>query len=117
MRHNVKKTGLRKTKSKAKALRRTLLTSLFKYDSIETTEGRAKITAPLAEKLITFIKTHDEMTAVRHLEDYILEKEVAKKMIATIKERYADQDSGFTRITTLGFRAGDGATKVKIELI
>jgi len=117
MRHNVKKTGLRKTKSKAKALRRTLLTSLFKHDSIETTEGRAKIVAPLAEKLITFIKTHDEMTSIRHLEDYILEKDVAKKMMATLNDKYAEKDSGFTRITTLGFRAGDGATKVKIELI
>ena len=117
MRHNVKKTGLRKTKSKAKALRRTLLTSLFKYDSIQTTEGRARIIAPLAEKLISYIKTHDTMTAIRHIDDYILEKEVAKKMIATLRDKYAEKDSGFTRITTLGFRPGDGAIKVQIELI
>jgi len=117
MRHNVKKTGLRKTKSKAKALRRTLLTSLFEHDGIVTTEGRANIIAPLAEKLITYIKTHDEMTAIRFINDYILNEDVSKKMMAELKTKYADKQSGFTRITKLGFRLGDGATKVKIELI
>lgn len=117
MRHNVKKTGLRKTKSKAKALRRNLLTSLFKHDKIQTTEGRAKTIAPLAEKLITYVKTHEDMQAIRHINDYITEKEVAKKVMKEIKEKYAKQDSGFTRIVKLGYRAGDGATKVQIELI
>lgn len=117
MRHNVKKTGLRKTKSKAKALRRSLLTALFKHDKIQTTEGRAKTIAPLAEKLITYVRTHDDMQAIRHIDDYILEKDVAKKVMSEVKEKYANQESGYTRIIKLGHRPGDGATKVQIELI
>jgi len=117
MRHNVKKRGLRKSKAKPKALRKSLLTALFKHEKIQTTLGRARTIAPLAEKLVTYIKTHEAKDAIRHINNYINEKDVSKKMLAELKDKYKDRDSGYTRVTRIGHRPGDGAVKVQIELI
>lgn len=116
MRHNVKRTGLRKTKSKHKALRRNLLNSLFKHGYLTTTEKKAKILQPLAEKVITIAKSKSPREAIRQLQLYFPEKEVSKKLLLEIAPKYTEKNSGYTRLTRLGFREGDGATIAKVEL-
>lgn len=116
MRHNVKKTGLRKTKSHAKALRRNLLNSLLKHGYLTTTDKKARILQPLAEKVIHIAKTKTEVEAIRQLHNYIPETEVSKKLVKEIAPKYNDRNSGYTRLTKIGYRDGDGALITKVEL-
>jgi large subunit ribosomal protein L17 len=116
MRHRVKKTGLRKTKSHLKSLYRNQLTSLFKHEKMQTTKKKAKIVSSLAEKLITNIKGKEDREAIRHLSKYIVEEAVSKKVLEMVKTRYAEKQSGFTSIYNLGIRLGDGASKAIIQL-
>jgi large subunit ribosomal protein L17 len=115
MRHKVKKTGLRVTKSKPKAEARNLLTSLFKHDSIKTTDARASRIAPMAEKLVTAVLTKEPREAIRYIDKYITEKDVAKKII-TLKDSFGGKTSGFTSIHRIGYRDGDAAPLVQIKL-
>lgn len=116
MRHNVKKSGLRKTKGWYKALRKNLLTSLFKHDKIKTTLSRAKTIQPLAEKILTAVKRKEEREAIRYLKVYITEEAVSKKIVKDAKEKFADKTSGFVSIVRIGVRDGDAAPLVQIEL-
>jgi large subunit ribosomal protein L17 len=116
MRHNVKRTGLRKTKGWYKALRKNLLTSLFKHDKIKTTLARAKTLKPLAEKVLTYVKNKEERDAIRFLKAYITEEAVSRKIVQECKEKYANKSSGFVSMVRLGNRDGDAAPIVQIEL-
>ncbi len=116
MRHRVKKTGLRKTKGHLKALQRNQLTSLFKHEKMQTTKKRAKIVGVLAEKLISSLQGKSDREAIRHLQQYITEEAVSKKILLMVKEKYTTQKSGFTSIYNLGIRIGDGAAKAIIQL-
>ena len=39
-----------------------------------------------------------------------------KRLFDVVGPKFADKQSGFTRITKIGFRRGDAATRVKLEL-
>lgn len=116
MRHNDKKTGLRLTRGYYKALRRNLLTSLFKHDTIKTTSAKARTLKPLAEKVITAVKTHDEKDAIRFLQGYITEEAVCRKIVTEAKTKYSKKSSGFVSTVRLGQRGGDAAPIVQLTL-
>jgi large subunit ribosomal protein L17 len=117
MRHNVKRSGLRKTKGWYKALRKNLITQLFKYDKIKTTLGRARTITPIVEKVISNIVGKEEREAVRYLQTYITEEVVAKKIIQDVKDKkYTGRNSGFVSVVRIGVRGGDAAPLVQIEL-
>lgn len=116
MRHNVKRSGLRKTRGRYKAIRRNLLTSLFKHEKMKTTLGRAKTIAPIAEKMLTVVKNKEEREAVRYLKNYITEPAVIKKTVKELKEKLNSRNSGFISIVRLGVREGDSAPLVQIEI-
>jgi len=59
MRHQCKRHHLSKPQDQRKALLRTLATSLFTYNEIQTTMARAKALRPYAEKAITLGKRGD----------------------------------------------------------
>lgn len=115
MRHRVKKTGLQKTRSKPKAMRRNLLKALFTHEAIQTTEGRATKIAPLAEKIVTAVKTKETREAIRYIAKYFDSPEVSKKAMS-LKDKFGNKTSGFTSIHKIGYRDGDAAMKVQIKL-
>ena len=115
MRHNQKKTGLRKSKSYTKALLRNLITALFEHETIKTTESRAKTIAPIVNQVITAVRSKEDREAIRYLGGYITSKEVSKKIIQEMKPKF-QSTSGFTKIHRLGNRVGDGAKYVQIQL-
>ena len=45
------------------------------------------------------------------------EREVVNKLFKTLIYRYAERKGGYTRILKLGFRLGDGADMVFLELV
>jgi len=117
MRHRVQKKRLNRKKSPRELLVRNLATSLILYDGVKTTKAKAKLAAPLVEKMITAVKTKDSMNAIRYVNRYLLDKNASRKLTQELLEKYKDRQSGFTRISNLGMRAGDNAPMVKLELV
>lgn len=99
-----------------KAMLRNLTTSFLKEEKIETTLARAKELRGVAEKMITLGKKGD-LASRRLALAYIREEDVVTKLFAEIAPRYADRQGGYTRIIKKGYRRGDAAEMVIIELV
>jgi large subunit ribosomal protein L17 len=93
-----------------------MLTSLFKYDRIRTTDVKAKELRRWADDLITLAKRGD-LHARRQALAIVREKTVVHKLFETANERFGQKDSGYTRIVKIGYRPGDAAPVSLIELI
>jgi large subunit ribosomal protein L17 len=93
-----------------------LAAALFTHKSIKTTETKAKRLRPVAERLITFAKRGD-MHARRRVLATIGDKNVVHELFTQIAPLVAEREGGYTRITKLGFRKGDNAPMVQIELV
>src|SRR6187431_2728152 len=93
-----------------------LAAALFIHKSITTTETKAKRLRPLAERLVTFAKRGD-LHSRRRVLAKISDKTVVHELFTEIAPLVADREGGYTRITKLGFRKGDNASMVQIELV
>lgn len=93
-----------------------LAAALFTHKSIKTTETKAKRLRPVAERLITFAKRGD-LHARRRVLAMISDKSVVHELFTQIAPLVAEREGGYTRITKLGFRKGDNASMVQIELV
>lgn len=102
--------------SARKALFKSILTSLFKHERIETTEAKAKEVRSLADQLITLAKRGD-LAARRQAAARLADKEVVQKLFGEIAEQMKDKQGGYTRILKLGTRRGDAAPMVLLELV
>lgn len=98
------------------AMLRGLVTFLLEKGSIETTVTRAKEVRSLAEKIITISKIKS-LHNMRTLLAFLTKEDVAKKLFDEIAPKYVNINGGYTRITKLGPRRGDGAEMAKIELV
>ena len=93
-----------------------LALSLFDHERIKTTEAKAKMLRPFAEKLITKAKkgsVHDRRQVLSVIED----RGIVHKLFSDIGPRFEDRNGGYTRILKLGPRNGDSAPMVLIELV
>lgn len=102
--------------SNRRALLRNIVTSLLKHGRIKTTEARAKELNALAEKMITLGKKND-LAARRQAMEFLLDETVVKELFDNIAPKYADRQGGYTRILKNGFRRGDAASLVLVELV
>jgi large subunit ribosomal protein L17 len=93
-----------------------LAAALFTHKSIKTTETKAKRLRPVAERLITFAKRGD-LHARRRVLAVIHDKTVVHELFTEIAPLVELREGGYTRITKLGFRKGDNASMVQIELV
>ena len=93
-----------------------LATSLFEHGRITTTEAKARVLRPVAERLITKAKKGD-LHNRRLVLAKIRDKGVVHHLFEEIAPRYADRPGGYTRITKLGPRKGDNAPMAVIELV
>jgi large subunit ribosomal protein L17 len=99
-----------------KAILANLATSLFEHGKITTTEAKARVLRPYAEKLITKAKRGD-LHNRRQVMSVIRDKTVVHVLFTEIGPRYEDRPGGYTRITKLGPRKGDNAPMAVIELV
>jgi large subunit ribosomal protein L17 len=95
---------------------RNIVTSLFKYEQIETTDAKAKSLKPIAEKMITLAKRGD-LHARRQALSYLQDKTVTHKLFDELKDRYLDRQGGYVRIVKKGIRRGDAAPISIVQLI
>jgi large subunit ribosomal protein L17 len=93
-----------------------LATQLFEHGRITTTETKARILRPVAEKLITKAKRGD-LHNRREVLKTVRDKGVVHELFTEIAPRYADRPGGYTRITKIGPRKGDNAPMAVIELV
>ena len=117
MRHKVKKVKLGTDKDHTTALVRNLAMSVIIYEKIKTTSKKAKAVQPFVERLITIAKKKEKMQAIRELERLLQHDNSSRKILEVLVDKYKDRDSGFTRITKLGYRNGDNAPVVQLELV
>lgn len=107
---------LSRTTAHRRAMSRNMVTSLFRYERITTTKAKALEVRKAAEKLITRSKVdsvHNRRQAARYIQDDI----VLAKLFNEIGPRMKDRAGGYTRILKIGFRQGDAADMVILELV
>lgn len=117
MRHKVKKVKLGSDKDHTTALMRNLAMAVIIYDKIKTTQAKAKAVQPFVERLISIAKGKDKIHAIREIDRLLKHENSSKKIFEVILEKYKDRNSGYTRITKLGYRNGDNAPVVQLELV
>jgi large subunit ribosomal protein L17 len=93
-----------------------LATALFEHGRITTTEARARVLRPVAEKLITKAKRGD-LHNRREVLKTIRDKSVVHTLFTEIAPTFAERPGGYTRITKIGPRKGDNAPMAVIELV
>ncbi|RKR75483.1 50S ribosomal protein L17 [Frondihabitans australicus] len=89
---------------------------LFTHKSIKTTETKAKRLRPVAERLVTFAKRGD-LHSRRRVMSILRNKETTHILFSEVAPLLELREGGYTRITKLGFRKGDNASMVQIELV
>lgn len=104
------------TKSHREAMFRNMVTSLFRFRRIETTDARAKELRRVADRMITFAKRGD-LHARRRVLRYISDKKVVAELFDTIGPSFADRNGGYTRVIKYRRRLGDNAPVSLIELV
>jgi large subunit ribosomal protein L17 len=116
MRHNRKGRQLSRTTSHRRAMLRNLVTSLFEHERVTTTVAKAKEARPVAERLITRARAGG-LAARRYVSSYVMNEDVAKKLMEDIAPRFATRPGGYTRIFKAGLRHGDSGEIGIIELV
>jgi len=99
------------------ALYKNLTVSVLRYERVQTTEAKAKEVRGNVERMITLAKKGD--LAARRAVVSALPNEplVVSKLFDEIAPKYADRQSGYTRIVHIGQRKGDAAEIVQLELV
>ena len=128
-----------------RALLRGLTRSMLLNDQILTTETRAKEIRPIIEKLVTMarkggaeapvpVRLHTRRMVRRYVDSNIDEfvrvnnggkpgkiarnpYYVVPRLFEVIAPRFMDRSGGYTRITKVGFRRGDGAPMALLEFV
>jgi large subunit ribosomal protein L17 len=116
MRHRKAGVKLNRTTSHRQAMFKNMVTSLFKYDQIRTTDVKAKELRRWAEHIITLAKRGD-LHARRQVMAIVQEKDVVHKLFENATQRFGSQNGGYTRIIKIGRRPGDAAPVSLIELV
>ena len=93
-----------------------LASDLFLHEKVVTTAAKARALRPLAEKMITTARKGD-IHSRRVVLKTLTNKDAVHKLFSDVAPRYAERPGGYTRITKIGPRRGDGAEEAVIELV
>ncbi|MCK9599620.1 MAG: 50S ribosomal protein L17 [Sphaerochaeta sp.] len=116
MKHRIGFNALSRNSAHRKALKRNMVTSLFRYERIETTKAKALEVRRMAEKMITRAKI-DSVANRRLIARDITDEAVAAKLFTEIAPLFVERKGGYTRILKTGNRLGDAAEMVILELV
>ena len=107
---------LDRTSSHRKSLHKSMVTALFRHESIRTTHAKAKEVRRTAEKIITRARI-DTVHNRREVAKKISDKQILAKLFKDIAIRFIKRPGGYTRILKLGKRYGDASEMVILELV
>jgi large subunit ribosomal protein L17 len=107
---------LSRTTAHRRAMSRNMVTSLFRFERITTTKSKALEVRKAAEKMITRSKVdtvHNRRIAAKFIQD----EKILNKLFTEIGPRMKGRNGGYTRVLKIGFRQGDAADMVILELV
>ena len=116
MKHRRGFNPLERMAAHRKALHRSMVTSLFRYERIRTTKAKALAIRRSAERLITRAKV-DSIHNRRIVSSRLFDEGIVAKLFTNIALRMKERPGGYTRILKLGERSGDAAEIVILELV
>jgi large subunit ribosomal protein L17 len=93
-----------------------MVTSLFRYERIETTKAKALEVRKMAEKMITRAKV-DNVANRRQIARDIYDEAIVAKLFTEIAPLFVERKGGYTRVLKTGNRLGDAAEMVILELV
>lgn len=139
MRHRLHGRRLSRDSAHRKALRKNMISDLITHEQILTTQAKARMLRPAAEKVITLAKrgvasgvenpaaeVHARRLASTRVARYrTVEDEdgsdydidVVQKLFSEIAPRYANRPGGYTRMIKIGKRPGDNAEMAVLMLV
>lgn len=137
MRHRVRGRRLGRDSAHRKALRRNMIADLIAHERVITTEAKARMLRPAAERVITVAKrglakeddaalvharriAGTKMARTRVVEDDLgarTEVDTIKKLFDEVAPRYMERPGGYTRIIKMPRRPGDAAKMAMIMLV
>jgi large subunit ribosomal protein L17 len=139
MRHRVHGRRLSRDRAHREALRENLVAELICHGQVTTTEAKARVLRPHAEKLITTAKRglvkgadnpanllHARRLAATRLSRYrtvedeegdLQQVDVLKKLFDEVAPQYRDRPGGYTRLVKIGKRPGDNADMAVVMLV
>ena len=116
MRHLKKGRSLHRSSSHRKTMLQNLAVSLLIHERVRTTEAKAKEVRRLVDRIITWGKRgdlHARRLAVRQVRS----RTIVKRVFDELAPRYMERPGGYTRILKAGYRQGDNAPMVVMELV
>jgi len=116
MRHRFGNAKLKRDVGARNSLFKNLTTSVIEAERVITTVPKAKAIQPLVEKMITLAK-RDTLHTRRQAASFLTTPKSVKKLFDTLGSRFGQRTGGYTRITRLGNRKGDGAELAMLELV
>lgn len=99
-----------------RALVRNLAKALIENGKIKTTRARSKYVIRLGDRLITLAKRQD-LHARRQALQIINDPKLISKLFDELGPRFQGRQGGYTRITKIGYRRGDGAPMAQVEFV
>jgi len=116
MRHRVAGNKLKRRVGHRTALLRNLVTSVIENDFIITTVPKAKAAKPLVENMVTLGKD-GSLAARRQAATFLQTPASLQRLFDKVAPKFGQRAGGYTRITRIGPRQGDGAELCKLELV
>ena len=108
MNHRSGFNALSRTTAHRRAMSRNMVTSLFRYERITTTKAKALEVRRAKEDTV-----HNR----RQVAKFIADEKILNKLFTEIGPRMKDRNGGYTRVLKMGFRQGDAADVVILELV
>ena len=116
MRHRFGNAKLKRDVGSRNSLFKNLTTSVIEAERVITTVPKAKAVQPIVEKMITLAK-RDTLHTRRQAAAFLTTPKSVQKLFDTLGARFGQREGGYTRITRLGNRRGDGAELAMLELV
>lgn len=115
MNHRIGGRKLGLPSDQRRALLKGLVRALLTYQTIKTTETRAKEVRSLAEQMITAARV-DSLHARRQARRYLADETLVHHLFTQIAPEFKGVAGGYTRMVKIGQRRGDAATLVQLSL-
>jgi len=116
MRHRKQNKKLGRSSAHREALVSSLVVSLIKHRSIETTTTKAKIARQTAEKMVTLARK-GTLSARRLAAAKLRDEEATAILFKEIVPMLAGRNGGYTRILKVQPRTGDGAEMAILQWV
>ena len=116
MRHRRRTEKLGRTTAHKKSMMSNLLVSLIKNEKIQTTEAKGKALKRHFDRVVSLAIKGDN-ASLREVISYLRDKEAFKILLREVAPRFRERRGGYCRLVKMGYRQGDGAPLVLVEIV